>query len=320
MSGSSWVRSGAISGLLAVTACVSVSDRETLETPAEGPAISPVLQKPPGRFLKRKVAIARFTNETNYGKSVFLDQHGDTIGKQASDILATRLTASEKFLLLERRDMGKIEEEAKRGDLKPELIGADYLILGSVTEFGRSTTSETGVFSRTKKQRAYAKVSLRLVDVRTGLTIYSEEGRGEAFVEVGKTIGIGTGAGYDSTLNEKAISAAISKVVSNLAENLLERPWQSYVLSADDGKIVIGGGASQGVAPGDRFAVLRRGKRLKNPQTGSSIEMPGTRIATIEVATTFGSTVQDEGAICKLVTGTVDPAEISELLVQESKE
>ncbi len=160
---------------------------------------------------------------------------------------------------------------------------------------------------------------MRLVDVRSGVTLYSEEGRGEAFVEVGKTIGVGTGAGYDSTLNEKAISAAISKVVGNIVENLLERPWQSYVLNAEDGNIVIGGGTTQGIAAGDKFAVMRRGKSFKNPQTGILIEMPGTKIAEIEVVSTFGNTSQNEGSICKLISGSMESEEIKNLVVQEIK-
>ena len=34
---------------------------------------------------------------------------------------------------------------------------ADYLILGSITEFGRKEVSDVGVFSRVKKQEAFAR-------------------------------------------------------------------------------------------------------------------------------------------------------------------
>lgn len=304
--------------LLLATACVAPSKQRTVELTGDRSEVSPVLRKPDGRFLKRKVAIARFTNETNFGRSVFLDQHGDTIGKQASDILSARLAASGKFLLLERTDHARLVEEAKRGGINSELVAADYLILGSVTEFGREVTGRTGVFSKTKKQRAHARVSLRLVDVRTGVTIHSDEGRGEASLEVGKTFGVGTGAGYDSTLNERAISAAISKVVSNLAENLLEKPWQSYVLGMQGDSVVIGGGRSQGLAVGDRFSVMRRGSRFKNKQTGIWIETPGSKIAEIEVTSLFGANSQTEGCLCKLVSGSIDPKEADELIVLDT--
>ena len=61
--------------------------------------------------LKRKVAIARFSNETQYAKGVFYDKANDPIGKQAVDILSTKLASTNKFILLERQDMDKIVEE-----------------------------------------------------------------------------------------------------------------------------------------------------------------------------------------------------------------
>ena len=51
--------------------------------------------------LKRKVAIARFTNETQSGASFLMDDSGDRIGKQASDILSARLIDKGYFLMFE---------------------------------------------------------------------------------------------------------------------------------------------------------------------------------------------------------------------------
>ena len=65
--------------------------------------------------LKRKVAIGRFSNETRYGQSFFLDKNNDRIGKQAMDILSAKLFQSGKFIMLERADLPKIEKELKMG-------------------------------------------------------------------------------------------------------------------------------------------------------------------------------------------------------------
>ncbi|WP_392342941.1 CsgG/HfaB family protein [uncultured Shewanella sp.] len=43
---------------------------------------------------------------------------------------------------------------------------ADYLIVGSITEFGCKEVSDVGVFSRVKKQEANAKVNIRIVMFR----------------------------------------------------------------------------------------------------------------------------------------------------------
>ena len=130
--------------------------------------------------LKRKVAIARFSNETQSGTSFLVDDSGDRLGKQASDILSSKLSATGKFMMFERSDKDDIDSEKIISGLKEEGVGVDYLIIGSVSEFGRSVGSESKVFSRSKTQRAYAKVNVRLVDVSTGRIIFSEEGAGES--------------------------------------------------------------------------------------------------------------------------------------------
>ena len=101
--------------------------------------------------LKRKVAIARFSNETQYAKGIFYDKANDPMGKQALDILSTKLASTGKFILLERQDMDKIMEELKiAGNQGSQKVGADYLIIGSVTEFGRKNVGDV-MFSQEQK-------------------------------------------------------------------------------------------------------------------------------------------------------------------------
>ena len=50
------------------------------------------------KTIKRKVAIGRFSNETQYGKGIFYDKENDPMGKQALDILSSKLAQSEKFI------------------------------------------------------------------------------------------------------------------------------------------------------------------------------------------------------------------------------
>jgi len=99
------------------------------------------------RTIKRKVAIGRFSNETQYAKGIFYDKENDPIRKQALDILSSKLALSEKFILLERDDLDLLVAEA--GDSLKK-IGADYIILGSVTQFGRKNEGQQKIFSSTK--------------------------------------------------------------------------------------------------------------------------------------------------------------------------
>ena len=144
-----------------------------------------------GKSLKRKVAISRFSNETQYAKGLFYDKDNDPMGKQALDILSAKLAASDKFILLERNDLNQLLSESSKSGNSYQNVGADYLIIGSITEFGRKNVGDVKVFSTTKTQIVEAAVSVRLVDVSTGLIIYSEEAKGTAEQKTKQTMGVG---------------------------------------------------------------------------------------------------------------------------------
>ena len=268
--------------------------------------------------LKRKVAIARFSNETQYAKGIFYNKENDPIGKQAVDILSTKLAASNKFILLERESMDAIMEELKfTGNEGIQKVGADYLIIGSVTEFGRKTVGDVNVFSNRKSQIVQAGVSVRLVDVSTGQIIYSEEAKGEAETSNTTVMGYGERTSYDATLNDKAISAAISKLVENIINNCMNRPWKSYFLSYDEDGIFISGGREQGLRTGDFFDVVEKGKSVKNPQTGMMMELPGKKVGQIRIDFSGGNDPQNEFSMVSFVSGNIDKTNLTNYYIQE---
>jgi curli biogenesis system outer membrane secretion channel CsgG len=303
--------------------CATMQKVETHETPIENEVqISKTLKvkKNIPKGLKRKVAIGRFTNETRYGQSFFIDKNNDKIGKQAMDILSAKLFQSGRFIMLERADLSKIEKELKMGNRAKLDNSADYLILGSITEFGRKETSDVGIFSRVKKQEAFAKVHIRIVDVSTGLIIYSEEGKGTSFSESGSVMGVGEKAGYNGQLNDKAIDAAISDLTSNIIENMLDKPWKGYILGYEDGRLITSGGKSQNIKVGDKFDVYKQGKKVKNPQTNMTITLPSKKIATIEIKATIGNTPDTEVSLATIVNGDlkryIESKDFSKIYIQ----
>lgn len=271
------------------------------------------------KTIKRKVAIGRFSNETEYGKGLFYDKENDPMGKQALDILSSKLGASGKFILLERNDLATLLEEAnKNGQNAQQAIGADYMIIGSITEFGRKTTSQSKVFTSSKTQTVEAAVSVRLVDVATGQIIFSGEGKGSAELST-KTSFLGTGghAGYDATLSDKAISAAVDQLVENIINKLSDKPWKSYFLAYDSDAVIIAGGKSQGIEPGMVFAVKTIGRSVKNPQTGISVSLPGKKVGQIQVVETGGDTPETEYSIVSVTEGDLSANEISKYVIEE---
>jgi len=307
------------SAALFLSACATVSERPA---PVEAPvsranqvAAQSAVQAPAGHRYKTKIAIARFTNESNYGRSLLTDQDLDRIGKQAGDMLMSRLVLSGKFLVLERPDAAKIEREQKLSG--GSMIGADTVIAGSVTEFGRSVGGKTGFLSSTKLQQAKAKVDIRLVDVKTGIAYFSANGSGEASTESGEVAGFGSRAEYDATLNDRAIAAAISDVVDRLVQKLSDRPWRTDILEMRDGQVFIAGGARQGLKRGDTLAVFQPTGTARSKQSGLEIALPPRRVATLRVVSLFGDSETDEGSVCRVVAGTVDADALATLYVGE---
>ena len=274
----------------------------------------------PGMAIKRKVAIGRFSNETQYAKGIFYDRDNDPMGKQAMDILSAKLAASNKFMLLERSDLSTLLEECQKGDGTVATIGADYMIIGSITEFGRKNVGKNGVFSSQVSQVVEAAVSIRLVDVSTGLMIYADEAKGQAELTTKTKMGVGGAASYDATLSDKAISEAIGQLVENIINKCTDSPWKTYFLAYDSDAVLIAGGASQGLKEGMTFDIKTRGKKVKNPQTGIMIELPGKLVGTATVLMMGGDTPETEYSFVSVNTSQeIDADNLINYIIQEQK-
>jgi curli biogenesis system outer membrane secretion channel CsgG len=262
--------------------------------------------------LKRRVAIGRFSNATQYGRALLLPGEKDPLADQAADMLAARLVDTGQFIVLERRDLGAVKSE--QGLIGGgAVVGADTVLVGSVTQFGRKLEGKTGFLSAQARQVASATVEIRLVDVHTGQAFFSTTGSGSATVEASEVAGFGSKATYDSTLNDKAISAAISDLMTNLMQRLQQRPWSTDILNVTGPRVMISGGSGEGLHVGDRLIVARRGKVVTSQQSGLPIELPAEPVASIQIVSFFGSG-DTEGSQAQVVSGAVD-ADAKDLVV-----
>ncbi|WP_392342939.1 hypothetical protein [uncultured Shewanella sp.] len=136
-------------------------------------------------------------------------------------------------------------------------------------------------------------------------------------------MGVGDRAGYDSSLNDKVLDVAITNLASNIIENMLDKPWQSYILSYEESSLIISGGKSQNIAPGTQFEIIKEGKKVKNPQTGMFITLPGKAIGVIEVTASFGDTPDSEVSFGTIVSGNlklyIKAQDYTGLFIQEMK-
>jgi curli biogenesis system outer membrane secretion channel CsgG len=292
----------------------------TVEAPqsisAQRQAQQQVVQAAPAKpTLKRKIALGRVTNETNFGRSLLRDRFDDPLGKQVTDMLSKSLTDSGRFLVFERPDLGRVQEEVRLTGAKLNLIGVDLLIVGSLTEFGRKVVGETGFLSQSKRQIAFAKVDLRLVDTRTSQIVAAFSGAGQSSTESASVAGFGSQAAYDATLNDSAISTAVADAVNKLTTQLVGRPWTTSILRVDQQQVFISGGQAQGLTPGMNLTVHTRGETIRSQQSGFDITLPGKQIASIRIQSLFGDNETNQGSIGIITNGALTGYGIETLFV-----
>jgi len=174
------------------------------------------------------IAVGKFDNRSDFMRGLFTDGV-DRLGGQAKTILIAHLTQTNRFTVLDRDNMVEAAWESSLEGESQDLMGASYLITGDVTEFGRKEVGDRqfyGIIGSGKKQIAYSKVTLNVVDTKTMAVAYAAQGAGEYELSEREVLGFGTYANYDSTLNGKVLDLAIREAVDRLAEGMDMGAWR----------------------------------------------------------------------------------------------
>ena len=174
------------------------------------------------------LSVGKFDNRSSFMRGVFTD-NVDRLGSQAQTVLVTHLQQSRRFNVLDRTNMSEIKAEAAIMKKVQAIKGADFVITGDVTEFGRKDVGDKqlfGILGRGKTQIAYAKVNLNIVNTNTSEVVFSSQGAGEYSLSEREVIGFGGTAGYDSTLNGKVLDLAIREAVNNLVSGIDSGGWK----------------------------------------------------------------------------------------------
>lgn len=210
-----------MAAVMGVTGCATESSRtlEVAKVNTYGTAYQGV---------KAPISIGKFDNRSSFQKGIFSDGE-DRLGNQAKTILTTHLQQTGRFSVLSRTNMSELKQEANIKGSGQALKGANYVVTGDVTEFGRKEVGDRqlfGILGRGKEQVAYAKVNLNVLDVRTSEVVYSAQGAGEYALSQREIIGFGGTASYDSTLNGKVLDLAIREAVNNLVTGIEQGAWR----------------------------------------------------------------------------------------------
>ena len=231
-----------LSGLLMLAAVVawttSCAPTATV-TSAGGPSISEA-QAEEYNGPKARLAVGKFQDKTakggwSGGWYGMWGVHWDQIGDGMRDMLTTALFNSNRYVVLEREQLGEVMEEqdlATAGRVKKgteaktgEIYGADLIITGSVTEFEGSAkgagggTKILGVAVGGGVKKAHIAIDVRIIDATTSqiVSAASVEGSASSFAAGGATtfggsLPIALG-GFAKTPTEKAIRVCIQKAV-----------------------------------------------------------------------------------------------------------
>jgi curli biogenesis system outer membrane secretion channel CsgG len=181
----------------------------------------------PYHGARNAIAVGKFDNRSTYLRGLFSDGV-DRLGGQAKTILVSHLQETGRFNVMERENMEENAREAKLNGKAQTLKGAEFTITGDVVEFGRKESGDAqlfGILGEGKKQVAYSKVTLNVVDVLTSQVIYTSSGAGEYALSNREVLGFGGTASYDSTLNGKVLDLAIREAVDHLVQGMESGSW-----------------------------------------------------------------------------------------------
>ena len=176
---------------------------------------------------RNAIAVGKFDNRSTYLRGLFSDGV-DRLGGQAKTILVGHLQETGRFNVLERENRDENAREARLSGRQQTLKGADFTVTGDVVEFGRKETGDAqlfGILGEGRKQVAYSKVTLNVVDVLTSQVIYTSSGAGEYALSNREVLGFGGTASYDSTLNGKVLDLAIREAVDRLVQGMESGNW-----------------------------------------------------------------------------------------------
>lgn len=217
---SSRIQWAALAAAFILAGCATESSR-TVEVAKVSTAAAPYVG------VRLPVSIGKFDNRSNFMRGVFTD-NVDRLGSQAKTTLISHLQQSQRFNVLDRENLNETRQEAQFKSQSQTIRGADYVLTGDITEFGRKEVGDQqlfGLLGKGKSQVAYAKVTINVVDSATSEVVYSAQGAGEYQLSTREVVGFGGTSSYDATLNGKVLDLAIREAVERLVSGVDAGQW-----------------------------------------------------------------------------------------------
>ena len=238
--------------------------------------------------------------------------HGDwrNIGTGMAEMMVTALAETKKYTLIERDKLEAVMAEQKLGASGAitaqtaarigKLLGANYIITGSVTEFGvKNSKIGVGALEKVLPFGGGAKVSttkarvvldMRAIDTTSAQIIAAAKGEGEKSssefsgdVSVAPSFDFGK-EGFDETVLGKAARKAVDKVAKELTKKFDEAGGGAVkIIKITGSQLYINSGGADGEKVGRTYVIYRQGEDMTDPDTGESLGSELEKVGTARV-------------------------------------
>jgi curli biogenesis system outer membrane secretion channel CsgG len=266
---------------------------------------------------KPRVAVLEFKNKAPQGWG--------RVGAAAQDILISELVKKGKYTVIDRERLSAILQERNlslSGDIDPKtavkagkLLGVEYVIVGSVTEFGsvKSGASTGWLGGRVPNvsvgtTRFTAAIDARAISTTTGEVIWADTAR-ESTTDARVFVNGAGGGAVDEAQADKVIRPVCALLAASLEKGKLTTAGLGGSVDAsgiagkiarvDAGEIYINVGAEAGVQVGQVFQVVRKGKAITDPDTGEILGADETRVGQVKIIEVKGPRL----SLCSAVSG-----------------
>jgi len=257
-----------------------------------------------------RMAVMSLENKSGY-RGAAMD-----LGTGMADMLVTEFVNTKKVRMVERSELDKVMQEQNLGQTGAvnaqtaakigQILGVEYMVIGSVNEFGTSETNVGAFGVAVINHKAAVGLDIRVIDTTsaeivaaaTGQGSKNKQGVGISNADIFPTNLVIGSADFSSTLigkaTREAVQDAVKKVIGSIGGS-----WQGTVIKATpEGKVTVNGGENAGLKNGDILVVVRKGEEMKDPETGEVLGSEDTTVAEIKV-----SDVKPKYAVADLISG-----------------
>jgi len=237
------------------------------------------------RGPKLRIGIVKFVNKTpskTFG-----------IGESATDMLATILGKTNRFIVIASQDMEAIASQQAfnaSGMVNPataarmgQVLGLNAIITGAITAYSEAVEGKDYAVFQSKKQIARVTVDYRVVDLETGVQLLADSGAGIYEKSTSAVLGMGSKTSYDTTLRDGALRDALVKATLNIVKRMEKRKWSGRIASVKGSQIYVNAGAKSGINVGDTLLVYRPGDDIIDPVTKMKIGTEESFIGEISI-------------------------------------